>query len=180
MSHIVIHEDSAGATQYRPFDDLGSAVQFIEEQRNAGVATARLFELTEIHLAVTSYFKVEIADATSTAPAAATHEPVVAEPLADVPVAPVETARPEPMLAESTPLESMPVEHSPLENVPVEAVPPAVTDAVVEPIDDVSYVEAAMASPIEAFATDAPPLPEYNDAPEPAPSTEVRRGLFGR
>ena len=161
MSHIVIHEDSAGSTQYRQFDDLGSAVQFIEEQRNDGVDSARLFELNEIHLAVKSYFKVEIADAAAEAPAAAAPvveppAPVVDAPVIETPVAPVE-------------LET------------VEAVPAAVADAVAEPIDDVSYVEAAMASPIDAFATEAPPLSDFpSDPVESAPSTEVRRGLFGR
>ena len=159
MSHIVIHEDSAGSTQYRQFDDLGSAVQFIEEQRNDGVDSARLFELNEIHLAVKSYFKVEVAESAAAAPAAPvveTPSPAVEAPVADTPVAPVETET-------------------------VEAVPAAVADVVAEPIDDVSYVEAAMASPIDAFATEAPPLSDFPADPvESGPSTEVRRGLFGR
>ena len=44
MSHMVIHTPADGTTQYRQFDDLGSAVQFVEEQRNAGVENASLFE----------------------------------------------------------------------------------------------------------------------------------------
>lgn len=166
MSHIVIHEDSAGSTQYRQFDDLGSAVHFIEEQRNNGVDSARLFELNEVHLAVKSYFKVEIADA-------ATDEPVAAEPVAAAPV--VETPAP----VVEAPVIETPV--APVEIETVEAVPAAVADVVAEPIDDVSYVEAAMASPIDAFATEAPPLSDFpTETAESAPSTEVRRGLFGR
>ncbi|MEM8706320.1 MAG: hypothetical protein AAGE98_07680 [Actinomycetota bacterium] len=165
MTHIVIHEDSAGTTQYRQFDDLGSAVQFIEELRNAGVESARLFEMNEIHLAVKSYFKVEVAEATEAAAPAA---PAVPAPAPEAPEAP------------AAPVMDTPAMDTPIAPLEVEAVPAAVADAVAEPIDDVSYVEAAMASPIEAFATEAPPLSEYNDAPEPAPSTEVRRGLFGR
>ena len=62
MSHMVIHTPADGTTQYRQFDDLGSAVQFVEEQRNAGVEDAALFEMREIPLAVKSYFKVEVAE----------------------------------------------------------------------------------------------------------------------
>ena len=70
---------------------------------------------------------------------------------------------------------------APVETETVEAVPAAVADVVAEPIDDVSYVEAAMASPIDAFATEAPPLSDFPADPvESGPSTEVRRGLFGR
>ena len=38
MSHIVIHDDIDGATQYRQFDDLGAAVAYLEEQQNAAPA----------------------------------------------------------------------------------------------------------------------------------------------
>ncbi len=152
MSHMVIHTPADGTTQYRQFDDLASAVQFIEEQRNAGVDDASLFEMREIALEVKSYFKVEVADAPATAPVS--------------PLPTVESvAPPAPQIAE---MAEMPE--------------PAPTLAT--PADDLSYVEAAMASPIDAFANEAPPLGDLGFA-EPAevpaaPSTEGRRGLFGR
>ena len=50
MSHIVIHDDVDGVTQFRQFDDLGNAVTFLEEQQNAaGGSNAKLFELNEVH-----------------------------------------------------------------------------------------------------------------------------------
>ena len=61
MSHLVIHTPVDGTTQYRQFDDLASALQFIEAERNAGTDDASLFELREIPLEVTSYIKVEVA-----------------------------------------------------------------------------------------------------------------------
>ena len=154
MSHMVIHTPADGATQYRQFDDLGSAVQFVEEQRNAGVDDAALFEMREIPLEVESYFKVEVAEAAAPAP-------VVEAPVA---AAPVVEAPPAPALVEP------------------EAAPIA---ASMSSADDVSYVEAAMASPIDAFANEAPSLGDLNfpETPEvvpPAPSSEGRRGLFGR
>ena len=62
---------------------------------------------------------------------------------------------------------------------------PAPMAAAMAPADDVSYVEAAMASPIDAFANEAPPLGDlgFSEPAEvvpPAPSSEGRRGLFGR
>ena len=154
MSHMVIHTPADGTTQYRQFDDLASAVQFVEEQRNAGVDDAKLFEMREIALEVKSYFKVEVADAAAPAP-------VVAMPVAETPAPPApvaEASEPEPE---------------------VEAAP-----VLAAPADDLSYVEAAMASPIDAFANEAPPLGDLGFS-EPAevpaaPSTEGRRGLFGR
>ncbi|MEM9466761.1 MAG: hypothetical protein AAGA90_15415 [Actinomycetota bacterium] len=161
MSHMVIHTPADGTTQYRQFDDLGSAVQFVEEQRNAGVEDAVLFELREIPLAVKSYFKVEIAEtgaAETAAEAPAAEAPAMAMPAAEAPAAPA------PSLVEP------------------DAEPIA---ASIAPADDVSYVEAAMASPIDAFANEAPPLGDlgFAETPEvvpPAPSSEGRRGLFGR
>lgn len=154
MSHMVIHTPADGAIQYRQFDDLGSAVQFVEEQRNAGVDDAVLFEMREIPLAVKSYFKVEVAE--MTAPPAET--PAAVAPVAEpIPAPPVVEPEPEPApVASST-----------------------------SPVDDVSYVEAAMASPIDAFANEAPSLgdlnfPETAEVVPPAPSSEGRRGLFGR
>ncbi|MEM9201380.1 MAG: hypothetical protein AAGC53_06960 [Actinomycetota bacterium] len=150
MSHLVTHTLIDGTTQYRNFDDLGSAIAFVEEQRNAGVDDARLFELREIALEVKSYFKVEVADA---APA-----PVV-------PLPTVETPNPQPVAAAPEVIEP----------VPVASVP-----------DDVSYVEAVLASPIDAFAEDNTGLgdlsvaePVEAAAPAPVPA-EGRRGLFGR
>lgn len=161
MSHIVIHEDRAGVTQYRQFDDLGSAVHFVEEQRNAGVESVRLFEMNELRLAVKSYYKVEIVGEVAEAPTPA----------------PVEESIPEALIAATPTPTPMPTPAPPA----VEPVPAAVTEVMAEPIDDVSYVEAAMASPIEAFASEAPPLSDYVSEPgDSVPSTEGRRGLFGR
>lgn len=61
MSHIVIHDDGAGVTQYRPFDELEDAVAHIERLHNeAGVTDARLFALHEVPFSVHAYVKVEI------------------------------------------------------------------------------------------------------------------------
>ncbi len=160
MSHMVKHTTADG-TQYQQFDDLGAAVKFVEDQRNAGVEDTVLYELREIPLEVKSYFKVEIAEAAETTEAA----PETPAPAA----APVAEAAPEAPAPEAPAVETV---------APAEVVePPAPT-----PMDDVSYVEAAMASPIDAFATEAPPLSEMpipDQVETPAP-TEGRRGLFGR
>jgi hypothetical protein len=155
---MVIHTPADGTTQYSQFDDLGSAVQFIEEQRNAGVDDTALFEMREIPLAVKSYFKVEVADAAPEAPAAPTPVPEAAVAAPAPAPAVVEPAVVEPELA------------------------PAPTVAETAAIDDVSYVEAAMASPIDAFANEAPPLADLAAEPvETVPAaSEGRRGLFGR
>lgn len=142
MSHIVIHDDVDGVTQYRQFDDLGNAVTYLEEQQNSHAASgAKLYELNEVHFEVKSYVKIEIVDGGS-APAAA------ASPAATT------------------------------------VTPDEVTSA-----GDLSYVEAAMTEPIEAFASEAfpsspvpptefaPPVDETVDA---NPGSDVRRGLFGR
>lgn len=156
MSHMVIHTPADGTAQYRQFEDLGSAVQFVEEQRNAGVENASLFELREIPLAVKTYVKVEVADAASTTETT----PAVVETPA--PAVEAETF-PAPTLVEPE---------------------PAPIAASIAPADDVSYVEAAMASPIDAFANEAPPLGDLGFAEPaevpPAPANEGRRGLFGR
>lgn len=66
MSHIVIHDDSAGVTQYDRFDDVRDAVAHIEQLHNVdGVGDARLFALHEVPLSVRSYVKVEIGDEAS-------------------------------------------------------------------------------------------------------------------
>ena len=62
MSHLVTFTASDGTIEYRPFDDLGSAVQFVEAQCNAGSDDAALFELRGVPLAVRSYVRVEVAD----------------------------------------------------------------------------------------------------------------------
>ena len=152
MSHIVIHDDVDGVTQYRQFDDLGNAVTFLEEQQNAaGVAAAKLYELNEVHFEVKSYVKIEIVDGDT---------------------APVEVAAPAEMVAEPAPVPE-----------PVAVAPDEVT-----PAAEMSYVEAAMAEPIETFASEAfapvDATPEFA-GPEPEavdsnPGADVRRGLFGR
>lgn len=72
MSHIVIHDDGAGVTQYRPFDELQDAVAHIERLHNqAGVTDARLFALHEVPFSVHAYVKVEIGGEVSTGEVAA-------------------------------------------------------------------------------------------------------------
>ena len=39
MSHLVIHTPVDGTTQYRQFDDLASALQFIEHFGTPGLTT---------------------------------------------------------------------------------------------------------------------------------------------
>lgn len=160
MSHMVIHTPADGTTQYRQFDDLGSAVQFVEEQRNAGVEDAALFEMREIPLAVKSYFKVEVAETSTMGMDMEMDTPAPAAAVAEAPAAPA-----------APPL--------------VEPDPAPIAASIAAPADDVSYVEAAMASPIDAFANEAPPLGDLGFAEpaevvSPAPSSEGRRGLFGR
>ncbi len=147
MSHMVIHTTADGMTQYRQFDDLGSAVQFVEEQRNAGIEGASLFEMREIPLAVKSYFKVEVAEGTVT------------------------DSRPTETTSEAAPVDAP---------APIAAETSEPTS--IAAIDDISYVEAAMASPIDAFAAEASSLNDMTLADPietPAPA-EGRRGLFGR
>lgn len=157
MSHIVIHDDVDGVTQFRQFDDLGNAVTYLEEQQNAATGSdAKLYELNEVHFEVKSYVKIEIVDD----------------------VAPAETEEPAEMAAD-------PVDAAEAGSMsePVAIAPDEVTHAA-----EMSYVEAAMAEPIEAFASEAfapaDPAPEFAP-PEPEtvdsnPGGDVRRGLFGR
>lgn len=64
MSHIVIHDDKNGVTQYRRFEGLEEAVEHLEELHNGGDADgARLYRLDEVEFAVKSYIKVEIGGA---------------------------------------------------------------------------------------------------------------------
>lgn len=166
MSHIVIHDDVDGVTQFRQFDDLGNAVTFLEEQQNAATGSnAKLYELNEVHFEVKSYVKIEIVD--DDAASIETAETADADDSVEMAAESVETAEPE---SEST-------------DEPVAVAPDEVT-----PAAEMSYVEAAMAEPIEAFASEAfapaDPAPEFAP-PEPEmadsnPGADVRRGLFGR
>lgn len=71
MSHIVIHDNVEGVTQYRQFDDLGHAVSYVEELRNIeGLEGAKLFELDEVAFEMKPYFKVEVVDGSATASSA--------------------------------------------------------------------------------------------------------------
>jgi len=78
MVHMVIHPSMNGSVEYHPFEDLESAVAYVEAQRNAGVDEARLYELHEIPLTVRSYFKVEVG-ATEVAEPPATEVQTVTE-----------------------------------------------------------------------------------------------------
>ena len=61
MSHIVIHDDSNGVTQYRQFDELEAAVEHLENLHNGDDdARARLYRLDEVEFEVKSYVRVEI------------------------------------------------------------------------------------------------------------------------
>ena len=158
MSHIVIHDDVDGVTQFRQFDDLGNAVTFLEEQQNAATGSnAKLYELNEVHFEVKSYVKIEIVD--DDAASIETAETADADESVEMAAESVETAEPE---SEST-------------DEPVAVAPDEVT-----PAAEMSYVEAAMAEPIEAFASEAfapaDPAPEFAPpAPEPcSTSTSVR------
>ena len=166
MSHIVIHDDVDGVTQFRQFDDLGNAVTFLEEQQNAATGSnAKLYELNEVHFEVKSYVKIEIVD--DDAASIETAETADADESVEMAAESVETAEPE---SEST-------------DEPVAVAPDEVT-----PAAEMSYVEAAMSEPIETFASEAfapvepasefaPPEPETVDS---NPGGDVRRGLFGR
>jgi len=61
VSHIVIHDDRDGVTQYRRLDDLQASVDHLEMLHNAdGIEGPRLFTLHEVEFEVKSYMKVEI------------------------------------------------------------------------------------------------------------------------
>ena len=61
MSHIVIHDDANGVTQYQQFSELDAAIAHVEALRNeSGVDHARLFELSEVVYEMKAYFKVEL------------------------------------------------------------------------------------------------------------------------
>lgn len=61
MSHIVIHDDAKGVTQYQQFGELEKAIALVERLRNdEGVDNARLYELDEVVFEMKPYFKVEI------------------------------------------------------------------------------------------------------------------------
>ncbi len=62
VSHIVIHDSADSVTQYRQFDDLGNAVAYVEELRNAAGVDARLYTLDEVKFEVKQYFRVEVVD----------------------------------------------------------------------------------------------------------------------
>ena len=89
MSHIVIHDDSDGITQYRQFDDVGDAARYLERLHNVeGIHEARLYALHEVEFSIRAYVKVEIDStpapepevATFSEPAPVAHEP---EPIDD-------------------------------------------------------------------------------------------------
>jgi len=88
VTHIVIHDDGAGQTQYCEFDDLGNAVAYLEEQRNsAGVDNAKLYELSEVRFEVRPYYRVEVVSGpatTAAAPVTPLAETEVDSPPADV------------------------------------------------------------------------------------------------
>ena len=94
MSHIVIHDDVDGVTQFRQFDDLGNAVTFLEEQQNAATGSnAKLYELNEVHFEVKSYVKIEIVD--DDAASIETAETADADESVEMAAESVETAEPE-------------------------------------------------------------------------------------
>jgi len=64
VTHIVIHGGGdATTTQYCQFDDLETAVSYLEELRNSeAVEDAKLFALDEVMFEVKQYFKVEVLD----------------------------------------------------------------------------------------------------------------------
>lgn len=157
MSHIVIHDDVDGVTQYRQFDDLGNAVAYLEEQQNAHDASgAKLYELDEVHFEVKSYVKIEIVDDE----AAAAADSIAEVEEADEPVAEAEpTPEPEPAAPDE---------------VTVAAEMNYVEAAMSEPIE--AFASEAFA-PADLSPEFAPPEPESVEA---NPGGDVRRGLFGR
>lgn len=61
VSYIVIQKESSGEAAYREFDDLGSAVAYLEEVCNdPGGRQARLCSLEPVAYEVKQYFKVEL------------------------------------------------------------------------------------------------------------------------
>jgi len=63
VTHIVIHDGGDANTQYCQFDDVETAVSYLEELRNTeAVEDAKLFALDEVMFEVKQYFKVEVLD----------------------------------------------------------------------------------------------------------------------
>lgn len=154
MSHIVIHDDIDGATQYRQFDDLGAAVAYLEEQQNAApAASAKLFALQEVRFEVKPYYKIEVVGDIVAGPEAVEAD-VIAPAVAEWVAARAESSM---VAAETTGQPEM----SYVETV------------VSEPIE--TFAREALA-PVEPGSDDHVPT----DVADPAAGTEVRRGLFGR
>lgn len=69
MTHMVIFETPDGTPGYHQADDLGDAVQFVEDLRNdQDVELARIFRMEEVPFEFRSYFRVEIDRASRPAP----------------------------------------------------------------------------------------------------------------
>jgi hypothetical protein len=76
VSYIVIHDDTNGVAQYKQFESVDSAADFVERLRNSeGVMTARIFDLMPVAFEMKPYFKVEIGTPAQAAPVAATPAP---------------------------------------------------------------------------------------------------------
>lgn len=119
MSHIVIHDDIDGITQYRQFDDLGQAVAFVEERRNtAGLEGAKLYALDEVAFEMKPYFKVEVVEAASAmlAPAFDEAEPEVLPTVETVTYVEASPQPLETMARDTTPLTGF--EQPAMESVP--------------------------------------------------------------
>ncbi len=119
VSHIVIHDNIDGVTQYRQFDDLGHAVSHVEELRNtSGVEGTKLYALNEVAFEMKPYFRVEVVDAAATAPAAPVEsvQPEVLPTAETVTYAEASSAPLETMGRDTTPLSGF--EEPAMESVP--------------------------------------------------------------
>lgn len=87
--HMVTYRSTDGSTAHQPVDSLEDAARFVEQLTNEGRGTeARIFAMTEVPIAVKTYYKVEFAAPATEAPAAAAAAPAPApapEPAAPAP-----------------------------------------------------------------------------------------------
>ena len=69
--HMVTYRSTDGSTAHQPVDSLEDAARFVEQLTNEARGTeARIFAMTEVPIAVKTYYKVEFAAPVAEAPAA--------------------------------------------------------------------------------------------------------------
>ena len=169
---MVIFQTPGGSPGYNQFESLDEAVSFVEQLRNErDVSNARIFALEEVKFEYKPYFRVELQALTAGAPVrepAHTPAPVAASPGSTAPTA--APLSPSPTVPPAAPVQPEPVgagaQTGSLSGAPGAGAfnPPGV---------DANTVEVP-APPVPPASAPVPP------SEQPAGSSPVRRGLFGR